>query len=95
MVGTSSTSMATITTLIFSCLLPGASAFWRLPCRNPAVIERADPIVNPGAVSSHLHTIMGGNGFDFTMDYNKARASTCSSCIVEQDLSNYWIPTLF
>jgi hypothetical protein len=59
------------------------------------VVERADPIVNPGAVSGHLHTIMGGNGFDFTMDYNSTQESTCSSCTVIGDNSNYWTPTLF
>ncbi|KAI1613238.1 WSC domain-containing protein [Exophiala viscosa] len=71
------------------------SAFWRLPCKSPIVVERADPIVSPGQVSNHLHTIMGGNGFDFTMTYNSTQASTCSSCTVTGDNSNYWIPALF
>ena len=56
---------------------------------------RADPIVNPGKVAGHLHTIMGGNGFDFTMDYEQALNSTCSTCAVTKDLSNYWTPSLF
>lgn len=72
-----------------------ATAFWRLPCKAPIVVERADPIVSPGLVSNHLHTIMGGNGFDFVMDYNSTQASTCSSCTVEGDNSNYWVPTLW
>ena len=71
------------------------SAFWRLPCKSPIVVERADPIVSPGQVSNHLHTIMGGNGFDFTMDYNSTQRSTCSSCTVIGDNSNYWVPALF
>jgi hypothetical protein len=71
------------------------SAFWRLPCKSPIVVERADPIISPGKVSNHLHTIMGGNGFDFTMDYNSTQASTCSSCTVIGDNSNYWTPTLW
>lgn len=29
------------------------------------------------------------------MDYDQARRSTCSSCSVKEDLSNYWTPTLF
>lgn len=72
-----------------------AAAFWRLPCKSPIVVERSDPIVQPGQVSNHLHTIMGGNGFDFTMDYNDTQKSTCSSCTVVGDNSNYWTPTLF
>lgn len=71
------------------------AAFWRLPCQAPVVVERADPIINPGVVSPHLHTIMGGNGFGFSMDYAQTQASTCSTCTVQKDLSNYWIPNLW
>lgn len=84
-----------IAALLASSFLPQVAAFWRLPCAMPVSVERADPVVDAGQVSGHLHTIMGGNGFDFTMDYEKARKSTCSSCSVTQDLSNYWIPTVF
>lgn len=70
-------------------------AFWRLPCKAPLLVERADPIVNPGKPSGHLHTIMGGNGFGFDMDYADTQASTCSSCTVTKDFSNYWVPSLF
>lgn len=41
------------------------SAFFRLPCKAPLFVQRADPIVNPGGLSGHSHTIMGGNGFGF------------------------------
>ncbi|KAF4624411.1 hypothetical protein G7Y89_g13760 [Cudoniella acicularis] len=72
-----------------------AVAFFRLPCAAPIVVERADPIVSPGQVSNHMHTIMGGNGFGFQMDYAATQASTCSSCAVVQDKSNYWVPTVY
>lgn len=72
-----------------------ASAFWRLPCQAPVVVERADPIISPGEVSGHLHTIMGGDGFGFDMTYADTQKSTCSSCTVTKDFSNYWVPTLF
>ena len=68
------------------------NAFFRLPCAAPIVIERADPVVNPGQVSSHVHTVMGGNGFGFEMNYAATQRSTCSSCTVIEDNSNYWIP---
>lgn len=29
------------------------------------------------------------------MDYDQARNSTCSTCSVKEDLSNYWVPSLF
>ncbi|TVY57397.1 WSC domain-containing protein [Lachnellula cervina] len=72
-----------------------ASAFFRLPCKSPLVVQRADPVVSPGKVSSHAHTIMGGNGFGFQMDYASTQSSTCSSCTVTHDMSNYWVPTLY
>lgn len=72
-----------------------AAAFFILPCSRPVVVQRADPIVNPGALAGHVHTIMGGNGFDFSMTYEQARAATCSTCRVTADLSNYWIPNLY
>jgi hypothetical protein len=77
-------------------LLAGTSdAFWRMSCPGRVLRERADPIVNPGGVAGHLHTISGGNGFGFSMDYDQARASQCSSCTIKQDFSNYWTPQLF
>ncbi|KFX92577.1 hypothetical protein V490_05312 [Pseudogymnoascus sp. VKM F-3557] len=72
-----------------------ADAFWRLPCRAPLLYERSDPIVNPGTSSAHSHTIMGGNGFSNDMDYADTQASTCSSCTVTKDFSNYWVPNLY
>lgn len=72
-----------------------AAAFWRMPCPGRLITERADPIVNPGGISGHVHQIAGGNGFDFTMDYESTQKSTCSSCPIKQDLSNYWTPNLY
>jgi hypothetical protein len=66
-----------------------------LTMNSPLVLQRADPIVNPGNVSGHVHTIMGGNGFGFDMTYADTQMSTCSSCMVTKDFSNYWVPTLY
>ena len=44
---------------LLSFATPG-SAFFRMPCPGHIVTERADPIVNPGGVSGHVHTISGG-----------------------------------
>lgn len=72
-----------------------ARGFWRLPCASPVVVERADPIMDPGKPSSHAHTVMGSNAFDFTMDFAKTQTATCSSCKVTQDHSSYWVPSLY
>jgi hypothetical protein len=78
-----------------AALAAPAAAFFRIPCPGRIVTERADPIVSSGSVAGHVHSISGGNGFKFDMDYADARASTCSSCPIKQDLSNYWTPSLY
>ncbi|KAF2649300.1 hypothetical protein K491DRAFT_208702 [Lophiostoma macrostomum CBS 122681] len=80
--------------LIVSLVSP-ASGFFVLQCYSRLVDERVDPILSPGVASGHVHVISGGNGFNATMDYKKARTSTCSTCNFKQDLSNYWTPKLY
>ncbi|KAI5777224.1 hypothetical protein EDC01DRAFT_724382 [Geopyxis carbonaria] len=91
--GTDSPSLAAVAAVLAT--LPTASAFFRMPCSGPMLRERSDPIVNPGAVSPHLHTIFGGNGFNFTMGAGATKKSTCSSCKAKADMSNYWAPDLW
>lgn len=44
-------------------LLTGhAAAFWRMPCRYQTGLGRLDPIMDPGEISAHVHTITGGGG---------------------------------
>ena len=43
-------------------LVPSSNAFWRLPCAQPVLNARVDPIVSPGVPSGHGHTIMGSSG---------------------------------
>ncbi|KAG8924241.1 hypothetical protein FRC01_011740 [Tulasnella sp. 417] len=72
-----------------------ANAWFRLACSTPLVQERIDPIISPGQTSQHLHSIHGGSNFSKDMTYNTARQSSCTSCAIAQDLSNYWTPTLY
>jgi hypothetical protein len=37
-------------------------AFWRMPCRSQTGIARLDPLMDPGDISAHVHTITGGGG---------------------------------
>jgi hypothetical protein len=81
--------------LLALSLFKPVTAFWCLPCISPLVVERADPIISPGIPSGHVHTIMGGNAFSFTTTYASSQTSTCSSCTVIGDFSNYWNPALY
>ena len=63
------------------------------------VIERLDPLVNPGLLGSpHNHQIVGGNSFNATMtpvEYDPAKLSTCTTCDFSEDFSNYWTANLY
>lgn len=86
------TPLALATSLL---LASPAAAFFRMTCPGRLTQERLDPIVSPGAVAGHVHTISGGSGFAANMTYEQARASTCSSCSIKEDFSNYWTPQLY
>lgn len=81
-------------------LAPSAYAqqMLRFAC-SQLVVERLDPLVNPGLnPSPHLHQIVGGNSFAADMDaktHDPAVKSTCTSCTFTEDFSNYWTAVLF
>lgn len=59
----------------------GSTTMLRFGCPN-VVIDRLDPLVNPGAVpSSHVHQIVGGNAFNASMTTGDvAAAASCTTC---------------
>jgi hypothetical protein len=63
------------------------------------VVERLDPLVNPGQVGTpHVHQIIGGNSFRADMkpvEYDLPSESTCTSCTFSEDFSNYWTAALY
>lgn len=78
--------------------LAGSSqAYLRFGCATLSV-QRLDPLVEPGAIpSAHLHQIIGGNGFNATMDptTDVAQRATCTTCSFSEDFSNYWTAVLY
>jgi hypothetical protein len=69
----------------------------RFAC-SQLVVERTDPLVNPGMkYTPHLHQIVGGNAFNISMDpaNDISQTSTCTSCSFTQDKSNYWTAVMF
>ena len=72
-----------------------AGSFTVIGFGNPVVVGREDPIISPGLVSQHVHTVIGGNAFLPAMSDTQAMKSTCTSSQVKNDLSNYWVPSLF
>jgi hypothetical protein len=69
----------------------------RFAC-SQLVVERTDPLVNPGMkFTPHLHQIVGGDSFNVTMDpaNDPAQLSKCTTCSFVQDKSNYWTAVMF
>lgn len=75
-----------------------AMPMMRFQC-SQLVVDRLDPLVNPGVVPSpHLHQIVGGNSFNASMDpttHDLPSSSTCTSCTFSEDFSNYWTAVLY
>lgn len=83
--------------LLLALFASGGRALLRFSCSS-LVIDRLDPLVNPGvAPSPHLHQIVGGNGFNITMEAGKDVSSyaTCTTCTFAEDFSNYWTAVLY
>ncbi|KAI1491718.1 hypothetical protein F5X96DRAFT_678189 [Biscogniauxia mediterranea] len=74
------------------------AATLRFSC-SQLIVERLDPLVNPGMnPSPHLHQVVGGNAFNATMDpsiHDLPTTATCTSCTPTEDFSNYWTAVLF
>jgi len=76
----------------------GRAPMLRFQC-SQLVVDRLDPLVNPGIIpSSHLHQIVGGNSFNASMDpatHDLPTVSTCTTCTFAEDFSNYWTAVLY
>lgn len=72
-----------------------AQAYLRFGC-GQLVVQRLDPIVEPGAIpSAHVHQIIGGNAFNATMSGDVSTQATCTTCKFTEDTSNYWTALLY
>lgn len=85
--------MHSLSILLLS-LLSGAEAFWRLPCGR-IQLGRVDPIISPGQVSGHVHTVSGPNNFGVSSTSQSLTGAYCTSCPVQSDKSAYWTPQLY
>lgn len=77
--------------------------FWKVFCdQTPIYRGRLDTIVNPGVLSGHVHRVFGGNAFNPgdpartpLEEYNILQTSTCTTCSITVDKTNYWVPDLY
>ncbi|KAF9270754.1 hypothetical protein L218DRAFT_849364 [Marasmius fiardii PR-910] len=81
--------------LFLALVATQANALLRFPCAQHTV-TRADPLISPGEVSAHVHQVQTLYSFDFNMPSGMdLQQSTCSTCAVKENKSNYWSPNLY
>ena len=76
-------------------ILAQESSYFVMYSTDPVVVERVDPLLSPGTVASHEHSVIGANGFAATMDFAQTQTATCATVPVKADKSNYWFPSLY
>jgi hypothetical protein len=87
--------MLRVTLALLALAAPAlASNAWTVNC-VPLTIQRSDPILSPGAASSHVHAVVGSTGFQRTMGNDTARDGANTTCNKFTDHSNYWCPQLY
>ncbi|RAK87077.1 hypothetical protein BO79DRAFT_175990 [Aspergillus costaricaensis CBS 115574] len=62
---------------------------------DPLTTQLSDPIVAPGKPSTHTHVVTGGTAFQRTMNESTAQNAKGTTCEVDIDRSNYWVPQLY
>lgn len=73
----------------------GGVTMLRFGCAQ-VVIDRVDPLVNPGLIPSpHVHQIVGGNAFNVSMAGDIGNQGSCTTCAFSEDFSNYWTANLY
>ncbi|CAK5271500.1 unnamed protein product [Mycena citricolor] len=71
------------------------SAYWLMAANNILTSQRLDPVVSPGRVSTHVHSVVGGSNFGLNTSTAALRASACTSVPIPEDRSDYWFPHMY
>ncbi|KAF8071559.1 hypothetical protein FPV67DRAFT_1667052 [Lyophyllum atratum] len=82
-------------TFVLLTALTSVNAYWLMGIEDFITTERLDPIVNPGKVSGHAHSVLGGSNFRMNTNTAQLRNSECTSIPIPEDKSNYWFPHLY
>ncbi|KAK0622077.1 hypothetical protein B0T17DRAFT_494747 [Bombardia bombarda] len=74
----------------------GGVSLIRFGC-SQVVIDRIDPLVNPGVnPSPHVHQVVGGNAFNVSIQSTDVSGlASCTTCSFSEDFSNYWTANLY
>ncbi|KAI0628687.1 WSC-domain-containing protein [Trametes polyzona] len=76
-------------------LAAAVNAYWTFGATALIAQTRLDSIVNPDAIGTHVHAIVGASGFSNHYDPDELMQSNCTTIPVQPDKSNYWAPQLY
>ncbi|OAA60040.1 hypothetical protein ISF_06051 [Cordyceps fumosorosea ARSEF 2679] len=82
-------------TLPFAATLAAAQGGLFIVHCKQLTVQRTDPIIQPGELSSHVHAVVGGTGYYMSMSNEDARNAHNTTCDKALDKSNYWQPQLY
>ncbi|KAJ6463450.1 hypothetical protein C8R45DRAFT_1025772 [Mycena sanguinolenta] len=72
-----------------------SNAYWLMAPNNVITTQRLDPVVSPGSVATHVHSVLGGSNFGLNTSTADLRNSDCTSIPIPEDKSNYWFPQMY
>ncbi|WWC91463.1 uncharacterized protein L201_006409 [Kwoniella dendrophila CBS 6074] len=75
--------------------LVSADPFFVVQHGNAVVTTRRDPIISPGGIANHVHSVVGSSSFRATYEYENSVNGKCTSANINVDKSNYWVPQLY
>ncbi|KAF5361399.1 hypothetical protein D9758_006256 [Tetrapyrgos nigripes] len=84
-------SLTVILALYCTCV----QTYWLMGANNVLTTQRIDPILTPGIVSTHVHSVLGGSNFGLNVTTSALLRSECTSIPIIEDKSNYWFPHLY
>ncbi|WWC97770.1 hypothetical protein V866_004656 [Kwoniella sp. B9012] len=88
-------TLTSLSGLLFLLSTVAADPFFVVQHGNAVVTSRRDPIISPGGISGHLHSIVGSSSFKPSYEYQNSINGKCTSANVNVDKSNYWVPQLY
>ncbi|KAJ3552737.1 hypothetical protein NP233_g12807 [Leucocoprinus birnbaumii] len=67
---------------VFVALAASARAYWLMGIEDFITSERIDPVVSPGKISGHVHSVLGGSNFRFNTSTDALRQSESVSQLI-------------
>ncbi|KAK8054566.1 hypothetical protein PG994_009633 [Apiospora phragmitis] len=84
--------LSTLSTIALLARAIQAAAVLRFGC-SQIIVERLDPLVNPGDnPSPHVHQVVGGA---LIPESDVSEMANCTTCTFSEDLSNYWTANMY